>query len=100
MQQLKKTASVQAKNELITISKNEIAGKIENTVNARELHRKLWSKRQFANWIYERIKKYWFIEKIDFNKIVKVQGNNKTEYFLAKEYLKILKNLLFWCCCV
>ena len=35
-------------------------------VNARELHEFLGSKRQFANWIKERIESYDFEESIDF----------------------------------
>jgi anti-repressor protein len=46
----------------------------KHVVNARQLHEYLESKRQFANWIDERISTYGFIEDQDytsFNKIVK-----------------------------
>ena len=45
---------------------------LEQAVNARELYEFLGSKRQFANWIKERINKYDFIENVDYliNKIV------------------------------
>ena len=38
----------------------------KQAVNARELHQKLGSKYQFANWIQERISKYGFVENQDF----------------------------------
>lgn len=63
----------------------EIEGKIipiyennkgEQLINARELHKKLENKRQFANWIKQRIEQYDFIENeefICFNKFVKAE---------------------------
>ena len=47
---------------------------LEQAVNARELHEFLASKRQFANWIKERIESYEFVENVDyvvFNNFVK-----------------------------
>lgn len=52
-------------NELLPIYENEYK---ERLVNARELHTKLESKQEFANWIKNRIKKYEFIENTDFVK--------------------------------
>lgn len=46
-------------NELLPIYENE---KKERLVHARELHEKLQSKQEVANWIKNRIKKYKFIE--------------------------------------
>lgn len=72
-------------NELLPIYENE---KKERLVNARELHEKLQSKQEFANWIKNRIKKYEFIENIDFIKhdnFIKV-GNLKRpqiDYYLT-----------------
>ena len=46
----------------------------EKLINARELHKKLNNKRQFADWIKQRINKYGYIENeeyIRFHKIVK-----------------------------
>lgn len=73
-------------NELLPIYENE---KKEKLVNARELHEKLESKQEFANWIKNRIKKYEFIENEDFicfDKFVKADRyGNKTlkEYYLT-----------------
>lgn len=88
-------------NEVIPIySKN---GE-EKYVSARELHEALGSKRQFANWIKQRIDKYGFIENEDFipfNIFVKGDengyGNRKlNEYYLtldtAKEIAMIENN--------
>lgn len=50
----------------------------ERLINARELHKVLENKRQFANWIKQRIEQYGFIENkefIRFNNFVK--GDNK-----------------------
>lgn len=52
-------------NELLPIYENE---EKEKLINARELYMKLGSKQEFANWIKNRIKKYKFIENIDFVK--------------------------------
>jgi len=49
-------------NELIKITEQN--GK--KAVNARELHVFLESKYQFADWIKERIKKYGFVENVDY----------------------------------
>ena len=38
----------------------------KQAVNARELHQKLGSKRDFSNWIQDRISKYGFVENQDF----------------------------------
>lgn len=68
------------------------------TINARLLHEKLGNKRQFANWIKQRIKQYDFVEKQDyirFNNFVKGDENgygNKTttEYFITLDMAKEL----------
>lgn len=77
-------------NELIAIYEDENKGRL---VNARELHNALESKRKFANWIQDRIKKYEFIENIDFfkrNNFVTV-GNLKRpqiDYYLTIDTAK------------
>ena len=70
----------------------------ERLINARELHEKLENKRQFANWIRQRIEQYGFIENkefIRFNNFVKGDkkgfGNKTTiEYFLTIDMAKEL----------
>lgn len=63
-------------------------------VNARELHAFLESKRQFANWIQDRIEKYGFTDGEDytsFNEIVKREnggGTTRTEYLLTMDTAK------------
>ena len=68
----------------------------EKLINARQLHGKLESKRQFANWIKQRIQHYQFRENQDFicfNKFVKANkyGNkNLKEYYLTMDMSKEL----------
>lgn len=52
----------------------------ERLINARELHDILKNKRQFANWIKQRIEQYNFIENkeyIRFNNFVKRGDENR-----------------------
>ena len=74
---------------------------LEQVVNARELYEFLGSKRQFANWIKERIESYEFVENVDyvvFNKIVKNPkgGRSSIEYAItvtmAKELAMVENN--------
>lgn len=85
---------------VIQIYENE---KREKLINARELHKKLENKRQFSDWIKQRIDKYKFIENEDFitfHKFVKRGENNLgtrlTEYYLtigmAKELCMVENN--------
>lgn len=81
--------------EIVPVYENN---KGERLINARELHKALGSKRQFANWIHERIKKYKFEENEDFLTILlKSEGGRpKKEYILridvAKELCMIENN--------
>lgn len=50
-------------NGLIKIYENE---RKEQLVSARELHRALKNKRQFVDWIRQRIEQYDFIEGVDY----------------------------------
>ncbi|MCL1933521.1 MAG: antA/AntB antirepressor family protein [Candidatus Azobacteroides sp.] len=77
-------ASVQ---ELIPISEHD--GK--RAVSARMLHAFLESKQDFSNWIQNRIKKYGFIENLDFvrfNKIIETVGGRMIEYALSVDCAK------------
>lgn len=62
----------------------------EQLVDARELHEKLESKRDFSNWITDRIQKYDFVENIDFTTISSKStgGRPRTEYALTLDTAK------------
>lgn len=70
----------------------------EQLVDARELHEKLKSKRDFSNWITDRIEKYDFIENVDFTTILlkSTGGRPRIEYILkldtAKEIAMVENN--------
>ncbi len=88
---------------LIPIYENELK---ERLINARELHKTLENKRQFANWIKQRIEQYGFIENkeyIRFNNFVKGDekgyGNkSQIDYYLtvnmAKELCMVENNII------
>lgn len=67
----------------------------ERLINARELYQKLESKRQFANWIKQRIEHYKFEENKDFitfnNFVKRGEANNLgtrlTEYYITIDML-------------
>ena len=79
--------------DIVSIYEND---KGERLINARELHKALGSKRQFANWIKQRIEQYEFVENeefICFNKFVKANkyGNKSLkEYYLTVDMAKEL----------
>ena len=58
--------------ELIKIQTNEVG---ENCVSARELHEGLGNKRQFTDWIKQRITRYSFEENIDYIKVSLISQN-------------------------
>jgi len=61
------------------------------TVNARELHEFLESKRDFSNWIKGRVEDFEFIEGTDFTTfLAKSNGRPKKEYFITIEMAKEL----------
>jgi len=82
--------------DLIPIRMMPVAGSPVNTVNARELHGYLGVGRDFANWIKARIKKYGFVEGVDFITVsrspVLASGNRgaSTEYHLTLDMGKEL----------
>lgn len=53
-------------NELIPVIVTEIAGRLRQAVNLRELHGRLEVGRDFSNWVKDRISKYGFTEKQDY----------------------------------
>ena len=79
---------------LVPIYENETK---ERLINARELHKALMCNRQYANWIREKINKYYFLKNQDFftfNKFVKREGSNLgtrlTEYYITIDMAKEL----------
>ncbi|WP_208434729.1 antA/AntB antirepressor family protein [Bartonella taylorii] len=60
----------------ITITNNTINEESVQTVNARELHAFLEAKRDFSNWIKDRITRYNFIEGQDFIKTQDLRSPN------------------------
>jgi phage anti-repressor protein len=69
----------------------------DGTVDARKLHELLGSKRQFADWIKQRIEKYGFVEDVDYVKLAsqncetkKHGGQNAIEYKLTVNMAKEL----------
>ncbi|MBV5317805.1 MAG: antA/AntB antirepressor family protein [Desulfobulbaceae bacterium] len=69
------------------------------TVNARDLHEFLESRKQFGNWVSERIRKCNFTEGVDFikfNCLVKSDSKARTEYHLT---LDMAKELAMVACC-
>lgn len=83
------TKQITAMNELIQITEHNG----QRAVSARELHQVLGSKRDFSNWIQDRIKKYGFIENQDyqsFNNIVEreIGATTRIEYALSIDMAK------------
>ncbi|MDD5006761.1 MAG: antA/AntB antirepressor family protein [Candidatus Omnitrophica bacterium] len=79
-------------NELIKITEND---KGEKLVSARELHEYLGNKRQFADWMNQRILQYGFIENQDytsFHSFVKrkVGASKRIEYAITLDMAKEL----------
>ena len=80
-------------NELIKITTNESGNQV---VSARELHKFLESRRDFSNWIKDRIEKYEFIENQDYQLLNNFGeqtgrgGHNKKEYALTLDMAKEL----------
>ncbi|WP_396584238.1 antA/AntB antirepressor family protein [Bartonella grahamii] len=85
-------------NTLIEITEQVIDGDTIQTVNARNLHAFLEAKRDFSNWITDRIKKYNLLENHDFvcspNLASKGRGgHNRKDYHLTLSVAKELSML-------
>ena len=74
--------------ELVRIEESVIGTEKRKTVNARELWKALGSKRQFGNWIEDRLSE--FIEEQDFTVNNFVNGRDANGRFTAKDYLLTL----------
>ena len=86
------TIGQSGKNEVL-ISITEQNGR--RAVNARELHQKLGSRRDFSSWIKERIDKFGFVENQDFEVFTKFGensqgGRSRIEYALSIDMAKEL----------
>ncbi len=87
--------------ELVKIEKQTIGKEEINAVDARELWKFLESKQEFANWIKNRVKKYGFVQGVDFiffSNFVKaktISEANKTtkEYIVSLDMAKELSML-------
>ncbi|WP_216330643.1 antA/AntB antirepressor family protein [Rhizobium sp. X9] len=55
-----------AQNQFPAISDKAISGQIVKTVDGREVHRFLEAKKDYTTWIKDRIKKYGFVENVDY----------------------------------
>ncbi|UNE54376.1 antA/AntB antirepressor family protein [Bartonella machadoae] len=73
---------------LININQTEIDGELVQTVNARELHAFLEVKRDFSNWIKDRINKYDLKEGRDY--ILTLAKIGERQNVVLKEYYLIL----------
>ena len=73
-------------NELIKIHKKSNG---DSVVSARDLHAFLESKRDFSNWIKDRIEKYGFVENQDYTTLTKiVERAKRIEYALILDTAK------------
>ncbi|WP_208432702.1 antA/AntB antirepressor family protein [Bartonella taylorii] len=82
-------------NTLIPISEQTVGQEIVQTVNARNLHAFLEAKRDFSNWIKDRINKYSFLKNQDYivfaNFGENLQGGRpSTEYHITLDMAKEL----------
>ncbi|WP_375685565.1 antA/AntB antirepressor family protein [Bartonella sp. TT110JLCBS] len=81
-------------NTLIPISEQTVGQEIVQTVNARNLHAFLEAKRDFSNWIKDRIIKYNLEEGIDY--ILTLAKTGERQNVVLKEYyltLNVAKEL-------
>ncbi|MCU7904470.1 MAG: antA/AntB antirepressor family protein [Candidatus Thiodiazotropha sp. (ex Epidulcina cf. delphinae)] len=83
--------------ELIPLTQRFIAGASTRTVSARKLHKFLSSKRQFSDWIRNRINQYGFTENQDYILVsqkseIKGKGGDRRslDYYLTIDMAKEL----------
>jgi len=76
---------------LIPVTDRTINESLIPTVDARELHQFLGSKRRFADWIKERIDLYDFIEKVDYaihKNVTQYNQVDTIDYFISLDMAK------------
>lgn len=79
--------------DIIKIEERTFNNQKINTVNARELHSKLENKRQFSDWIKQRIEQYDFIENQDYiiiSQNCEKGGRPLIEYYISIDMAKEL----------
>ena len=82
-------------NQLVPIRETQIGESSQKCVSARELHKFLEIGKDFSTWIKERIKKYQFVENIDYSPVLGNRsdgkaGKGKTFYALTLSMAKEL----------
>jgi len=98
--------NVSATNELVPVSEGKVGGVTCNVCDARALHTFLGARKDFTNWIKDRIARYQFLENQDFtiyspnlaskpsdcspNLASKRGGHNRTNYLLTLDMAKEL----------
>ena len=92
-----KNALISVTENLVEVTRQKIGSEEVNAVNARDLWVHLESKRQFADWIKQRIEDYDFVQGTDyisFQKIVKRENSSgatkSTEYIISLDMAKEL----------
>lgn len=76
---------------MIKVEQKQLDGDVVQTVNARDLHEFLENKRQFADWIKQRIGQYDFVEDVDFTVHKFVNGKaTQIDYFISLNMAKEL----------
>lgn len=75
---------------LVVVGEHEIDGIVQPVISARELHKRLKNGDRFATWIKDRIRKYGFVEGMDFvclSEISETQRRNgQRGVFKATQY--------------
>lgn len=72
---------------LVPIRESVIGSLTVPSVNARDLHSAIGSKRQFSNWVLDRIRKYRLTAGVDF---IAYTDNSKANHITSKEYMLTL----------
>ncbi|MDQ7067765.1 MAG: antA/AntB antirepressor family protein [Sulfurimonas sp.] len=74
---------------LIKVTPHEIGSEERNSVDAREIHKYLGVKTRFDTWIERAVKKYDFLENVDYIVVLKNEHNPKGGR-KAKDYIVTL----------
>lgn len=80
--------------QLVSVFPVLVYGKEQLFCDARQLHQLFETKRQFSNWIQERIKVYGFIGSLDYH-IVSDNLKNCVTFINYKDILQLLDHLYY-----